>query len=339
MGAGEDAGLLLGEVRALQIGLRRGLLHVGIDGGALLVGHELGHQRVLRGHHHEGRAEERVRTGGEDRELLVQALHRELDHRPLGAADPLALHGLDRLGPVHQLQVVDQPVRVGGDLQHPLLQGPPLAGVVAALGAAVDDLLVGQHGLEGLAPPDGDLGLVGQTLVVQAGEDPLGPAVVLRLAGGQLPVPVVAEADHLQLTAEGLDVGPGGGRGVLAGLDRVLLRRQAEGVVAHGVEHVEALHPLAPRDDVRPDVAHRMPHVEAGPGGVGEHVEAVELRLLGVEAGLSGSRGVEGALGGPVGLPALFDLSGVVGVAHDPVLLGGTGRSFRLLGPDSSAAL
>ncbi len=42
--------------------------------------------------------------------------------RALGAANPVALHQLDRLGPVDPVEVVQQPVGVSGDLEEPLLE-------------------------------------------------------------------------------------------------------------------------------------------------------------------------------------------------------------------------
>ena len=77
-------------------------------------------------------------------------------------------------------------------------------------------------------------------------------------------------------------------RGVLAGLDGVLLGGQAEGVPAHGVEDVEAAHALVAGEDVGGGVALRMADVQARAAGVGEHVEDVVFRARGVEAGLAG---------------------------------------------------
>ena len=86
---------------------------------------------------------------------------------PVGAADPVALHQLDRLGPVQRVQVVQQPVGVRGDPHHPLLQVALEDREVAALAAAVGgDLLVGQHRAQARAPVDRRLGDVRQPVVV-----------------------------------------------------------------------------------------------------------------------------------------------------------------------------
>ena len=71
----------------------------------------------------------------------------ELDPRALGAADPVALHRLDVSRPVDLVEALDQPVGVVGDLEEPLLELAALDDGAAALAAAVDDLLVGEHGL------------------------------------------------------------------------------------------------------------------------------------------------------------------------------------------------
>ena len=68
------------------------------------------------------------------------------------------------------------------------------------------DLFVGEHGAELGAPVDRDLGLVGEPALEQLQEDPLRPAEVVGIGGVDLARPVVAEAEHLELAAEGGDV-------------------------------------------------------------------------------------------------------------------------------------
>ena len=70
------------------------------------------------------------------------------DHlRALGAADPVPLHRHDVRRPLDRLHVVEQAVGVVGDLEEPLLELLDLDQVAAALAAAVDHLLVREHGL------------------------------------------------------------------------------------------------------------------------------------------------------------------------------------------------
>ena len=73
----------------------------------------------------------------------------------------------------------------------------------------------------------------------------------------------------------GVDVLGGAHRRVLAGLDGVLLGGQAEGVEPEGMEDDVALHAPEPGVAVGGDVAERMPDMEAGARGIGEHVEHV----------------------------------------------------------------
>ena len=58
----------------------------------------------------------------------------ESDLGAFGAADPVALHGQGGLGPVQLVQVVQQPVGVGGDPQQPLAHDPAIHGL-----AGLDD--------------------------------------------------------------------------------------------------------------------------------------------------------------------------------------------------------
>ena len=72
-------------------------------------------------------------------------------------------------------------------------------------------------------------------------ESPLRPAVVVGVAGAYLAVPVVAEAYLVELLAVAGNVALGGDGGVLPRLYGILLGGQAKGIVAHGMQHVEAV--------------------------------------------------------------------------------------------------
>ena len=85
------------------------------------------------------------------------------------------------------------------------------------------------------------------------------------------------QAQAPQLAPHRGDVLLGGDPGVGAGLDRVLLGGQAEGVVAHRVQHVVARHALEAAEDVGADVAERMADVQTRAARVREHVEHEQL--------------------------------------------------------------
>ena len=72
-----------------------------------------------------------------------------------------------------------------------------------------------------------------------------------------------------------------GGAWMLPVLHRVLLGGEPEGVVAHGVQHVAPVHPHEAGEDVGADVAERVTDVQALAARVREHVEHVELVLVG----------------------------------------------------------
>ena len=90
------------------------------------AGDDLVDERVLGREHHVGRAEQRVGPRREHVDVgVLVPLDREVDLGADAAADPVALHQLDRVGPVEQVEVGEQPVGVRGDAQHPLLQRAP----------------------------------------------------------------------------------------------------------------------------------------------------------------------------------------------------------------------
>ena len=84
-------------------------------------------------------------------------------------------------------------------------------------------------------------------------------------------------------------------------LDGVVLRGQAEGIEADGVQDVVALHALFTGDDVHGREGPGVAHMEALTGGVGELDEAVELGAL-----VPGDGGVGLGLLPPL-LPLLFN--------------------------------
>ena len=279
----------------------------------------------------------------------VSSRDEEIDLGAGAPADPVALELLDARGPVEALEFAVEPVSVGGDPQHPLPQRNSHHRMTAPLADPADHLLVGQHRAERRAPVHRRLRLVGEPVSVAVGRDgrftlagdlggdrqfgdrpallqggvepgveeleenPLRPADVFGVGRCQRTVPVVTEAEHLQLTAERVDVALGALPRRRAGADRMLLRRQAEGVEAHRMHHGRAPHPLEPGHDVGGGVALWVAHVQPVATGVGEHVEHIRL------AARRQPRRGEGAVRVPPGLPLRFDLGRLVaGHLGDP---------------------
>ena len=301
-----DAGLVLVQLRALEIGLGGGLRLIGADLVRVrqLV-HPLPDQGVLRREDHVGRAEQGIRAGGVDRDLVAEG-GGKLHLRAVGTAHPVDLLGLDALGVVDLRQIVDQAVCVGRDAEHPLAALLADDGRAAALADALHDLLVCQDALAGGTPVDGHLGLVGQTLFEHLQEDPLGPLVVGRIGGVHLAVPVEAVAEGLELGAEDAHVPLGDGAGMDVVLDGVVLGGQAEGVVADREQDVIALHALLAGDHVQRRRGAGVTDVQTDAGRERELDQGVELGLVGADLRLVD------LLIQPVFLPFGLDLGKVV---------------------------
>ncbi len=164
-------------------------------------------------------------------------------------------------------------------------------GVFVTPAASVDDLLVGQHSGALRAPVHLALFAICKAALKHADEKPLVPAVVVGQAGRDLVRPVVAEADAAHLPLHGGDIRerPLARRSVV--LDGRILRWQAEGVPAHGMEHVIALHPHVTGERVADGVIAHVAHVQLA-GGIGQHLQHVifgfsaRCRLCGVEVRL-----------------------------------------------------
>ena len=307
-GACRHTGLRLGERDTVQLALAGSRLDVCDDGLAPSRRRQRARQLVLGREHDVGRAHEGIGPRREDGDARVRVtVDTEDDLGALRTADPAALRGERPLGPVDERQVLGEPIGIGGDPQHPLSERRAIDGMAAALALAVDDFLVGEHGAERGTPVDGHRRLVREPAPEQLQEDPLRPAYVARIGGVDLARPVVAEAEHLELALERRDVVRRRPRGMLPGLDRVLLGRQAERVPAHRVQHVVAAHAPGARHDVGGGVPLGMTDVQADAGRVGEHVEDVALGPA------APARGAERPVLVPVALPAGLDLEVVVG--------------------------
>ena len=235
------------------------------------------------------------------------------------------------------VEAFDELVGVSGDAQDPLADGATFDRVAAAVGTRafgrVKHFFVGEHRAEGRAEPDGLLGDVGEAVAEELEEDPLRPAEVVLVGGRELAVPVDGEAEHLELAAEVVDVALGLDGRVFARGDRVLLGGEAESVPAHRVEDVEAVGLLVAGEDVRSGVTFGVADVQAGAGGVGEHVQDVVLRLT------AGDRlGAERGASFPGGLPLLLEGGEVVAAGfcfrsvHECVQIGGSGRRWQGFG-------
>ena len=174
--------------------------------GLLLVDHRLdvrfehcvsggegGGEGVLGGEGDEGCAVNGVDTGGEDFDLFVRAFDGEVDEGAFGAADPVALHGADLVGPaVHGVEAVEELIGILGDAKEPLGEVALLDdGVFVTPATTAYNLLVGEDGGALGAPVDLALFAIGEALLKHLEEEPLVPAIVVGEAGGDLVGPVV----------------------------------------------------------------------------------------------------------------------------------------------------
>ncbi len=123
---------------------------------------------MLGGHHEERGAEQRVGARREDRVIDAQLLAAEDHLRPLRAPDPVALHRLDMLGPVDRVEVLEQPLRVIGDAEEPLLELAPFHQERRTARSATSiDLLIGKHRRVIGTPIDGGVLAIGETSLKQ----------------------------------------------------------------------------------------------------------------------------------------------------------------------------
>ena len=139
----------------------------------------------------------------------------------------------------------------GGRAQVPLVQVALLDQRAAAPAVPIGalDLLARERPVV-RAPVDRRLHAIGQALLQEAQEQPLVPAVELRVGRDDLGVPGERRAHRPELAAHLLDVRHRPGERVAAVLDGGVLGRQAEGIEADREEHVVAVHPAVARQRV-----------------------------------------------------------------------------------------
>ena len=277
---------------------------------------ELRQQRVFRGQHHVRRPEDRVGPCGEHGDALGRVIasgihHGELQLSAGAAADPVGLHRAHPLGPTFELiQVVEQLLRVVGDLEEPLAQLALFHQGAGAPGAALAiHLLVGEDGLIDRIPVDRRVLLIGEARLQELQEQPLGPAVVIGVAGGHFAIPVDREPELVQLLPHRSDVLVGPAAGIHTPFNGGVFGGQSEGIPAHRMQHLLAAQPLHPCHHIGDHVVAHMAHVQV-PRGVGEHRQRVK-RLITVLQ----NRGVMQAVVSPGLLPAGFDRLGLVAAA------------------------
>src|SRR5712675_331777 len=128
-----------------------------------------------------------VNTGGENFDGLDPSDigYGEPHARADGFADPIALHGDDAVGPgaFQFFQIFKELIGVVSGLEEPLLDftGLDERVFVAPAVAAVDDLLVGQHGAAFGTPIDAAFFAIGQATLEHAQKKPLIPTIVLGI--------------------------------------------------------------------------------------------------------------------------------------------------------------
>ena len=250
------------------------------EGGELrIAARRMRGERMLSGDRAKRHAHDRVGARREHAQAAGRAIDLvgERDVDALAPADPVRLHGTHALGPTrHGIQRGEQILGVLRDLQVIHRDLAFLDESPRAPTAAVDDLLVREHGLIDGIPIDLAGLAVGNTLLEHAQEQPLVPAVILGTAGRELARPIESEAERLELLLHVGDVAVGPLRRRHTVGHCGVFRRQAEGVPTHGLEHVLAVHAHEAGEHVADRVIAHVAHVAAA-ARVREHRETVVL--------------------------------------------------------------
>ncbi len=260
---------------------------------------------MLRRDDHIGRAEQGVRTGGEHGKWITSG-GLEIDLRTGGASDPVTLGGADPVYIIYRIKIINQPLGILGDLEHPLAFHLMDDIAAAPLTDTVDNLFVRKYDFASGAPVDRHLLFVGQPLFKELQKNPLGPAVISGIGGIDLAVPVERKSQAFKLGFKPLHILPGDDLGMDVVFDRIVLGRQAKRIPSHRIEHVVALQPALAGNDVQRGIRARMPDMQPLPGRVWKLDQNIIFRF-GVVIGSS-----EHFFFFPNPLPFLFNLGKIV---------------------------
>ena len=268
-----------------------GIGDIGVDVSRALgmSGFEFFHQRVLGGKHDIFDAEKGIGAGGEHRDDVAR-LAVEPDFTARGLADPVFLHQFCLFRPVEGVQTAEQFFRILGDAEKPLRHIFAQDGGAAALAFSVRHLFVGEHGFAGRAPVDQRFLAIGESFFIKLEKEPLRPFVVIFFAGFHFRRPVEHGAHAAELTFHRFDVLFGGVLGMNPGFDRIIFRREPEGVEAHRLKDLIALHFFEPGIGIGRTVIIPVPDVQFCAGGIGKHFENIPffIDVLFVESILPG---------------------------------------------------
>jgi len=304
IGAGENAGFVLGEVGPLEVALGGGFIDIRVDSCKAIGGCNARNERVLGREDHVGCAEKRVWTGCIDFESRIMPIDLK-DHRgTFGLADPVALHELDRLRPVELVEIFEETICIGSDFQNPLANSLADDFCAAAVAVAVFNLFVCKACFAGRAPVDGHFSFVGKAFLEKLEEDPLGPFIVFGIAGGYFARPVVRKAKRFYLRAEAIDIRIGSYSGVRACLNRVILGGEPEGIETHWMEDIVAVHTQVAAVDVGCGIALWVANMQTRSRWIGKHIEHIPALFFWIALIFDRA---EGLVFFPALLPLLFD--------------------------------
>ena len=122
---------------------------------------------MFRRYYHIGNAEQRIRSGGVNAQLLVFSGECKVYFRTLGLTDPVLLGNLDALDIIYGIQSLDQLVCIFSNLQHPLALDLTDDFRTTTLADTVDYFLICQTYLTGGTPVDRHLRFVSQSCLEQ----------------------------------------------------------------------------------------------------------------------------------------------------------------------------
>ena len=192
-----------------------------------------------------------------------------------GTTNPVALLRHDPLGPINLVKVIEQLLGVISYPEIPLLKISLLNHGTGTLSSSIGQhLLVGEHCLVNGVPVHCCGFAIGQAVLKELQEDPLGPAHIAGIVALDLSPPVVHTTDAGDRASKLLDSFVGKRSRMTTRLNGSVLCRESETVEAHWRQDCIPAHsPVASQQIAKCVVAH-MAHMRSA-RGVGVHAQYV----------------------------------------------------------------
>ena len=270
-------------------------------------------QRMFRRNNHVSCTKQGIRTSGIDFQGITSS-GLEVYFCTGRTSNPVPLCGLNLFQIIHFIQIIQQPLCIFCNLQHPLGFYFLYNFAAAAFANAANNFFICQNDLTGSTPVDSCFLLVCQTFLEHLQENPLCPMEIIRVSSVDFPIPVKGHTQCLQLRLKSCNIVCGYDCRMNLMLDGIVFSRQTECIPTHREQNIIAFHSPLSGNDIHCGIRSWVSDVQTLTRWVREFDQCIELRFCIIILC------VERVMLRPIPLPLCFNGSKVI-FAHSCFIL------------------